>query len=111
SKNGINFLGQILELNNPDALKKICFDLRQQLKDCVILLASNIGGKAHVVLALDEKLANAKDLDAPKLIREKIAPLISGGGGGQKTLASAGGQNPFRLPEVIASIRELAFTI
>jgi alanyl-tRNA synthetase len=111
SKNGINFLGQILQVNNPDALKKIGFDLRKQLKNCIILLASNIGGKAHIVLALDDQLADAKNLDAPKIIREKIAPLIAGGGGGQKNLASAGGQNPSRLEDVISSIRELASAI
>jgi alanyl-tRNA synthetase len=109
SANGVNFLGQVLELSNPDSLKKLCFDLKQQLKNCIILLASNIGGKAHIVLGLDDQVANAKNLDAPKIIREKIAPLIAGGGGGQKTLASAGGQNPSRFKEVISSIRELAF--
>jgi alanyl-tRNA synthetase len=110
SKNGINFLGQILELDNSDALKKLCFDLKQQVKSSIILLASNIGGKAHIVLGLDEQLAAAKNLDAPKIIREKIAPLIAGGGGGQKTLASAGGQNPSGLPEVLSLVREMAFS-
>jgi alanyl-tRNA synthetase len=56
---------------------------------------------------LDDQLASAKNLEAPKIIREKIAPLIKGGGGGQKTLATAGGQDAGNLPAVIAQVRSL----
>jgi alanyl-tRNA synthetase len=36
-----------------------------------------------------------------------VAPLIKGGGGGQKNLATAGGQDSSRLSELPARIREL----
>ena len=110
-QNGINFLGQILDVNSPDALKKIAFELKHELKNSFIFLASNIGGKAHIVLAVDDQLADEKNLDAPKIIREKIAPLIAGGGGGQRTMASAGGQNPSKLTEVLASMKALASSL
>ena len=27
--NGVNFIGDIIEVSNPDALKKLCFDLEE----------------------------------------------------------------------------------
>ncbi len=38
---------------------------------------------------------------------EKVAPIINGGGGGQKTLATAGGQDASNLQKVIDSVRSL----
>ena len=39
------------------------------------------------------------------MITEIVAPLIKGGGGGQKNLATAGGQDISRLQDVINAIR------
>ncbi|MBK8952045.1 MAG: hypothetical protein IPM85_06760 [Chitinophagaceae bacterium] len=41
------------------------------------------------------------------MIKEKVAPLIKGGGGGQKTLATAGGQEAGKLTEVITAVKSL----
>ena len=46
-------------------------------------------------------------LDASKIIKQNIAPLIKGGGGGQKTLATAGGQDASNLDKVIEVVRGL----
>ena len=59
------------------------------MKNYVVVLAANIEGKPNVAIMLDESIASSKNLDAPKIIKEYIAPLIKGGGGGQKTLATA----------------------
>ena len=63
------------------------------MKDYVIVLAADIDGKPNVAVMLDDNVAASKNLEAPKIIKEYIAPLIKGGGGGQKTLATAGGQD------------------
>ncbi|MEO5647764.1 MAG: alanine--tRNA ligase, partial [Chitinophagaceae bacterium] len=101
------FIGEIVEVNNADALKKLCFDLKPDLKNYMVALASNIEGKAQVVIMLDEAVVTIKGLEAPKLIKEYVAPLIKGGGGGQNTLATAGGQDASNLPAVIEKLREL----
>jgi alanyl-tRNA synthetase len=90
--NGITFIGDIVEVDNAEALKKICFDLKNNLNDYVVVLAANIGGKPFVAIGIAETVAVARKLDAGKIIKETIAPIIKGGGGGQKTLATAGGQ-------------------
>ena len=49
----------------------------------------------------------AKKLDAAKIIREQVAALIQGGGGGQATIATAGGQDNSNLKTVIETIKSL----
>ena len=105
--NGINFVGEIIEVNNPDALKKLCFDLKNHFRDHVAVLCANIGGKPFVAVGISETVAAAKNLDAGKMIKEHIAPLIKGGGGGQKTLATAGGQDMSNLDKVIEKVSSL----
>jgi alanyl-tRNA synthetase len=104
---GINFIGEIVEVSNAEALKKLCHDLKNSISDFVIVLCSNIGGKPFVAVGIDEKIVAAKDLDAGKIIKEHVSPLIKGGGGGQKTLATAGGQNADNLNQVIEAVRNL----
>ena len=105
--NGVNFVGDIVEVSNADALKKLCFDLNNHLRDHVVVLCSNIGGKPFVAVGISEIVVAAKKLDAGKIIKEHVAPLIKGGGGGQKTLATAGGQDASNLKLVIEKVKSL----
>ncbi len=105
--NGVNFVGDIVEVGNPDALKKLCFDLKNHLRDHVAVLCVNLNGKPFVAVGISETVAKAKDLDAGKIIKEFVAPLIKGGGGGQKTLATAGGQDISQLDKVIEVVKGL----
>jgi alanyl-tRNA synthetase len=105
--NGVTFIGDIIEVDNPDALKKICFDLKNNLNDYLVVLAANIGGKPFVAIGMSDTVAAAKNLDAGKIIKEHIAPLIKGGGGGQKTLATAGGQDASNLKQVLEKVKGL----
>ncbi|HEY1201144.1 MAG TPA: alanine--tRNA ligase-related protein, partial [Niastella sp.] len=105
--NGVTFVGDIVEVGNADALKKLCFDLKNHLNDHVIVLCANIGGKPFVAVGVADTVAAARQLDAGKIIKEHIAPLIKGGGGGQKTLATAGGQDASNLQQVIEKVKSL----
>ncbi|MBL7755718.1 MAG: alanine--tRNA ligase, partial [Chitinophagaceae bacterium] len=96
------FLADQVEVSQAEALRTLCLDLKNELNTAyVVCLTANIGGKAAVAISVDEN----SPLDAVKLIREKIAPRIKGGGGGQKTLATAGGQDVSELKTVIELIR------
>ncbi len=105
--NGISFIGAEVEVSNADALKKLCFDLKNDLTDYVVVLTANIGGKVNVAIMLEDLIAQNRNLDAGKIIKEHISPLIKGGGGGQKTLATAGGQDASNLNQVIAKVKSL----
>jgi alanyl-tRNA synthetase len=71
------------------------------------VLAANIGGKPYVAIGMSETVGKAKNLDAGKIIKEVVAPLIKGGGGGQQQLATAGGQDASNLPKVIDAVKAL----
>jgi alanyl-tRNA synthetase len=103
--NGVNFIGAITEASSSDALKKLCNDLRGTYAYTTVVLAANIAGKPAVAVGLSDKLVTEKGLDAVALIKTHVAGPIKGGGGGQKTLASAGGQDTSGLTAAIAAIK------
>ena len=105
--NNVTFIGDIVEVSSADNLKKLCFDLKTKLNDYVAVLCCNIDGKPFVAVGISDTVVAAKNLDASKIIKEHIAPLIKGGGGGQKTLATAGGQYVGGLREVIERVKAL----
>lgn len=105
--NGISFVGALTELSSADALKKLCFELKNDLTNYLVVLTANTDGKANVAVMLSENLISEKGLEAPKIIKEHIAGLIKGGGGGQKTLATAGGQDASNLVHVVEKVKAL----
>ncbi len=104
---GVSFIGEVVEVSSADALKKLCFEFKKSLTNYLIVLAANVDGKAQTVVMIEDALAASKHLEAPKIIKEHIAPLIKGGGGGQKTLATAGGQDASNLQTVIETVKGL----
>jgi alanyl-tRNA synthetase len=109
--NGIKFISDIIEVSNADALKKLANELATHqfplLGGGMAVLCANIDGKPFVAIGLSETVAKAKNLDASKIIKEHIAPLIKGGGGGNVTLATAGGQDASKLQEVMERVKGL----
>lgn len=103
----INFIGDIIEVSSADALRKLCLDLKNHLRDHVVVLCANIGGKSNVAVSISDTVAGATTLDAIQIIKSTVAPMIKGGGGGQKTLATAGGQDVSQLAEVIEKVKGL----
>ena len=88
-----------------DQLRSIALMLKQLNENTIAILGAIFEGKPALCLLLPEAFADAKDLDATKVIRE-VAKEIQGGGGGQKTLCTAGGRNADGLQKAMAMIRE-----
>ncbi len=105
--NNVSFIGEVIEVPNADALKKLCFDFKHHLHDHLVVLCANIGGKANVAVSISDTVIAAKKLDASKIIKEQVSKLILGGGGGQPGLATAGGQDTSKMKEVIATVKAL----
>lgn len=105
--NQVTFVADIVEVSNADALKKLAVETRTHLNDSLVVLCANIDGKAYVAISIADTVAAAKNLDAAKIIKEHIAAVIKGGGGGQKNLATAGGQDVSNLKEVIEKVKSL----
>ena len=105
--NNISFIGSIVDVPNAEMLKRLCLDIKNELADYIIVLAANIDGKAAVAISIAETIVNTKGFDANKIIKETISPLINGSGGGQKTLASAVGQDISKLKDVVGHVRKI----
>jgi alanyl-tRNA synthetase len=103
----VNFIADTVNVSSLDALKKLCIDIKHHVNDHVVVLCANIGGKPFVAVGIDDKVNAAKGLDAGKIIKEHIAPLLKGGGGGQKGVATAAGQDLAALKDVIAKVKSL----
>jgi alanyl-tRNA synthetase len=104
--NGVNFIGQVVKAGSADSLKQLGTALKS-IDDHVVILAADVSGKASIALMIADNLVNTRGWDAPKIIKEQIAPLIKGGGGGQKSFATAGGQDTSKLQEVVEKVKEL----
>ncbi len=102
--NGINILQSINNMSS-ELLKNAAYQLKNSLQDTLILFGSNVEGKANIIIALSDNMIE-KGYNATLLVRE-IAPLIQGGGGGQPTLATAGGKNPEGLKIAVEKIIEI----
>ena len=104
---GINFISGIIEVSSPEMLKKLCNDLRNGFSNTVVMLGSSILGKPHVAIGVSDILSVDNSLDAVALIKSHVAVAIKGGGGGQKVLATAGGQNTDGLQLAIEAVRKV----
>ncbi len=87
-----------------DALRKLANEVLHRLPEGVVVLTAEIQTKASVAIAASAA-AQQSGVDAGKLVKEQVAPLIKGGGGGQKGLATAGGTDASRLTEVLAAVK------
>ena len=99
------FLSGIVDAYDVDDLKKLCLHLKKAFakRPYGVILTAKINNRAYVALAFDEK--SSEKFDASKIIKEHIAPLIKGGGGGQKNFATAGGQDASNLKQVIDKVK------
>jgi alanyl-tRNA synthetase len=104
--NGVQFLGAVVEVGSADMVRQCASNVKDLLTaPYVIVLAANIAGKAQVAVILSDDLVKDKGLNAQKIIKEQVAPLIKGGGGGQPAQATAGGQDVSQLQQVIAQVK------
>ena len=96
------------ELKNaePEALKAAAVRLQQKLGESAVVLGSTPApGKVSLVAAFSDKVNKEKKLQAGQFIG-KIAKICGGGGGGRPNLAQAGGKEPSKLTEALATARK-----
>lgn len=103
---GFNTLvGKVL-LPNADVLKKLAFELKNEVDNLVAVLAADIDGKPQIAVIVAENLVKEKGLNAGQMVRE-LAKEIKGGGGGQPFFATAGGKDLFGLDNVVTKATEM----
>jgi alanyl-tRNA synthetase len=105
-KHGITEIIEKVNMPNADALKKIAFELKQQINDLFMVLAVDIQGKPQIAIMISEDLITRFDLNAGNIVRE-LAKEIKGGGGGQPFFATAGGKDLGGLAAVVTKARQM----
>ncbi|MFD2034549.1 alanine--tRNA ligase [Belliella marina] len=95
-----NQLFATVNLPSADALKKIAFELKNEIENLICVIAAEIDGKPQIAVIINEGLVASKGLNAGNAVRD-LAKEIQGGGGGQPFFATAGGKNLAGLPAVI----------
>ncbi|MQY79712.1 MAG: alanine--tRNA ligase, partial [Bacteroidetes bacterium] len=88
--NDMEVIAEEIEIQSTDALKDLCFQLRNEIPDLFLVLGAEINKKAHLAIMISKTLVEEKQLNAGSIIAE-IAGEIKGGGGGQPFFATAGG--------------------
>jgi alanyl-tRNA synthetase len=106
-KNGaINFIGELVDLNNAEAIKKLAYELRNEVNDLFLVLGAVVNDKPQLTIIISDNLVADKNLDASKIVKE-AAKEIKGGGGGQKFYATAGGTDATGLGKAIEYVKNL----
>jgi alanyl-tRNA synthetase len=101
--NGARVLIFALEDTDPSSLRDISDTARQKLGDAVVFLATSSGGRVHLVANVAPSVVD-RGVSAAHLV-QTAAPIVGGGGGGRDTLAQAGGKDPEKLDEALATAR------
>ena len=105
SINGINFIAAEVSVPSADALKKLAYDLRNEVENLFLVAGAAMDGKANLCIIIADDLVERKSLDAGKIIKA-ISKEIHGGGGGQKFFATAGGTNVNGITKAIALAKD-----
>jgi alanyl-tRNA synthetase len=102
-RNGVHILAAVQHGLDQNALRDLSDQARQKLGDAVVVLGSEVDGRAHLVANVSPTVVE-RGVKAGELVRA-AAPVMGGGGGGRDTLAQAGGKNPEKLQEAVDTAR------
>ncbi len=102
----INVLVEKIDGVTADGLKKIQFDLKNEIENLVFGAVSEINGKPFISIIINDEVSKNKNLHAGNMVKQ-LAKLIKGGGGGQPFYATAGGSDLSGLTAVLDEMKEI----
>ena len=100
---GVRVVAEVVEAPDAKALLELSDQVRQKLGDAAVVLGCAVDGKVHLVANVAPSVVE-RGVKAGDVIRQ-AAQVAGGGGGGRDTMAQAGGRDPDKLPEAIATAR------
>jgi alanyl-tRNA synthetase len=102
--NGINVLARKVVVDTPAGLREMADHYRDKLKSGVIVLGAVTEGKALLISAVTNDLADR--FHAGDIVKE-IAAVVGGRGGGRPDMAQAGGPRAEKLDAALDKVAEL----
>ncbi len=88
-----------------DELKSFGDELRNKTKKSVGVIISRIEDKLGIVCVVNDDLLQGTKLNAGKIVGS-LAKIAGGGGGGKPHLATAGGRDVSKIPEVLREVEK-----
>jgi alanyl-tRNA synthetase len=105
---GVNVVIGTVRADTPEALLDVADRLKQQRQPAAVVVGAVEGEKVSLVAMVDPSLQER--VSAVDWVRAAASP-VGGGGGGRPTMARAGGRDPAKLPEALASARDWIRTL
>ncbi len=102
----LNFIGEKVSIDSAQSLKDLAYLIKANFNDLVLVLATEIDGKANLAVMISENIVKANGLNAINIIRE-ISKEIEGGGGGQPFFATAGGKKSQGINAALAKAKSI----
>jgi alanyl-tRNA synthetase len=100
---GIKVLAAAIDGADAKSLREAMDQLKDKLKSAALVLASSEGGKVTLIAGVTADLT-AK-VKAGELVNF-VAQQVGGKGGGRPDMAQAGGSDPSKLPQALASVQD-----
>jgi alanyl-tRNA synthetase len=101
---GAQVLAAAVQSADAKALLGMLDRVKARLPEAAIVLGSAAEGRVHLIASVAPPLV-ARGVKAGAIVKA-AATVAGGGGGGRDTMAQAGGRDPQRLPEAIATARQ-----
>ena len=98
---GIRIVTADLGEMEADPLLDLSDRLKQQAAPAAVVLGATNDGGVHLVANFDPEV-NQRGADAVEIVKAAAA-VVGGGGGGRSTMARAGGKDPSKLAEALAT--------
>lgn len=99
-REAVNLIIDKVNLPNADSLKKLSYELKNEVDNLLLVLAADVNGNPMISVMISEELVKKWNLHAGNLVKE-FAREINGGGGGQPFFATAGGKKAEGLSNVV----------
>jgi alanyl-tRNA synthetase len=100
---GVKVVAARSGLADKQELMNLADRVRAKLGDAAVVIGGGGDGKVTLVAMLSDGVV-ARGLSAADILRES-APVVGGGGGGRPNVAQAGGRDPSKLDEALATAR------
>jgi len=97
---GVKLIARRVSGLEKGALRGLSDSLRDRLGSGVVVIASENDGKVSLVVSVTKDLTSR--VQAGRLVKE-LAPIVGGGGGGRPDFAEAGGKDPSKIDDLLAS--------
>ncbi|KIO60063.1 MULTISPECIES: alanine--tRNA ligase [Bacillus] len=101
---GVNVLAAKVNAKDMNHLRTMVDELKAKLGSAVIVLGAVQNDKVNISAGVTKDLIE-KGLHAGKLVKQ-AAEVCGGGGGGRPDMAQAGGKQPEKLEEALASVED-----